>query len=157
MTISEGRKVKLHFSLALQGDAHHIINSTFAGSPAELVLGDGNLPESFEYCLLDMHLGEEQTFTLSPDKAFGQYSLKNVHVIPRNKFNHELQKGLLVLFTAKNKQELPGVVTCFDNLSVTVDFNHPLAGQTLLFKVKILDISSSKHEIIATDKTEKKG
>jgi FKBP-type peptidyl-prolyl cis-trans isomerase SlpA len=47
-----------------------------------------------------------------------------------------------VSFTDASKQELPGVIKAFDDDEVTVDFNHPLAGETLTFKVKIIAVET---------------
>jgi len=53
-----------------------------------------------------------------------------------------LAKGLVVSFADANKSELPGVVKAFDEDKVTIDFNHPLAGEVLSFKVEIIDVQT---------------
>ncbi|MCY4177215.1 MAG: peptidylprolyl isomerase [Endozoicomonadaceae bacterium] len=151
MLISKGCRIKLHFSMVLR-DENKTISSTFRGKPAELTVGDGSLFEYFESCLLNLSTGAEQTFVIPPDKAFGQYNSQNIHVIPRSKFTHKLEKGLIIMFEGQNTQTLPGIITDFNSSQVTVDFNHPLAGKTLLFRVKILDVAAPNYQIITTDK-----
>jgi FKBP-type peptidyl-prolyl cis-trans isomerase SlpA len=53
-----------------------------------------------------------------------------------------LAQGLVISFADAGKTELPGVVASFDSERVTVDFNHPLAGQTLVFEVEIIDVEA---------------
>lgn len=52
-----------------------------------------------------------------------------------------MKKGLIVEFSQMNGSSLPGVVRAFDNDTVTIDFNHPLCGQSLKFKLEILSIA----------------
>ena len=143
-SIVKGAKVTLHFSLAFDCDVESIIDSTFDGSPAQLTIGDGNLPQGFESYIMGMKAGEEQTFTVPPEQAFGQKNPNNVQEMARKDFDDmSLEEGLVVSFADASKNELPGVVQSFDDKSVTVDFNHPLAGQALNFRVKVIEILSA--------------
>lgn len=130
----------MHFALRL--DSGDVVDSTFTGKPASFVLGDGNLPGGVEALLNGMEKGESNTFSLSPEQAFGQPNPQNVQKVLRQKFASEmaLSEGLVVSFSDKSGAELPGVVTAFDAERVTIDFNHPLAGKNLLFQVEILEI-----------------
>ncbi|MCK5894393.1 MAG: FKBP-type peptidyl-prolyl cis-trans isomerase [Endozoicomonadaceae bacterium] len=138
--ITAGCKVTMHFALRL--DSGDVVDSTFTGKPASFVLGDGNLPGGVEALLNGMEKGESNTFSLSPEQAFGQPNPQNVQKVLRQKFASEmaLSEGLVVSFSDKSGAELPGVVTAFDAERVTIDFNHPLAGKNLLFQVEILEI-----------------
>jgi FKBP-type peptidyl-prolyl cis-trans isomerase SlpA len=68
----------------------------------------------------------------------------NVQIFKRADFaaDMELAEGLVISFADANQSELPGVVSSFDEQEVVVDFNHPLAGQTLAFKVEILSVAA---------------
>jgi FKBP-type peptidyl-prolyl cis-trans isomerase SlpA len=67
----------------------------------------------------------------------------NIQRLPRSQFKDmELEPGLVVSFQEKGG-ELPGVVSSFDDQVVYVDFNHPLAGKTLLFDVKVLHVGAA--------------
>ncbi len=141
LKIGEGTQVKLHFSLLL--DDGETVDSTFDKEPATLTIGDGNLPEGFESCLYGLVEGDQKTFTVLPEKAFGQHNPSNVQRVSRADFTNieELEEGMIMGFTDKAGGELPGVITEIDAQQVTVDFNHPLAGRTLTFKVEILDVN----------------
>lgn len=141
LKIGEGTQVKLHFALLLEdGEA---VDSTFDKEPATLTIGDGNLPEGFESCIHGLVEGDEKTFTVLPEKAFGQHNPSNVQHLARADFTNidELEEGMIVGFSDKAGGELPGVIAEINELQVTVDFNHPLAGRTLTFKVEILDVN----------------
>lgn len=141
LKISAGTQVKLHFALLLEDGA--TVDSTFDKQPATLHIGDGNLPENFEKLIHGLEAGDEQTFTLPPEQAFGQHNPSNIQRLPSNSFDNldSLQQGMIIGFTDKAGNELPGLITAMDTQRVTVDFNHPLAGRTLTFKVQILDVN----------------
>ncbi|ANC01724.1 MULTISPECIES: FKBP-type peptidyl-prolyl cis-trans isomerase [Pseudomonas] len=139
--IGQNTEVTLHFALHLEnGDT---VDSTFDKAPAVFKVGDGNLLPGFETALFGFKAGDERKLTITPENAFGQPNPQNVQVMPRSQFDGmELSEGLLVIFNDAANTELPGVVKAFDDNQVTIDFNHPLAGKTLNFEVKILDVKA---------------
>jgi len=145
LDIGPNCKVKLHFALRL-ADSGELVDSTFEKKPAELVIGDGNLPASFESTLFGLTAGARQVSRIAPQDGFGQHNPSNVQRIARDQFDPsvELSEGLVVSFQDKAKTELPGVVKAFDAKHVTVDFNHPLAGRELEFEVEILDVTPAE-------------
>lgn len=143
MTITENSKITLHFALLLEDG--QVVDSTFEREkPASFVFGDGNLLPSVEAKLLGLRTGDKETFKLAPEQAFGQRNPANIQSFPRSQFNAdmELYEGLVISFADAARAELPGVVSSFDDERVEVDFNHPLAGRSLLFKVEILDVQA---------------
>jgi FKBP-type peptidyl-prolyl cis-trans isomerase SlpA len=137
--VAAGSRIRLHFSLAL--DDGDVVDSNFDGQPATCVVGDGSLPEGFEQLLLGLGAGARERFVVPPEQAFGPHREDNVQVFKRGRFaGMMLQEGLVVSFADAASAELPGVVTAIDGERVTVDFNHPLAGKTLVFQVHIIDV-----------------
>lgn len=138
-------KVRLHFSLRL-AETGELVDSTFDRDPATLIIGDGNLPEPFERTLFGLKPGDRQSTRIPPKDGFGQHNPSNVQVISRSQFDSglELSEGLVVSFQDAAKTELPGVVKGIDGNSVTVDFNHPLAGRDLDFEVEILEVTPTE-------------
>ena len=145
LDIGPNCKVELHFSLKL-ADTGELVDSTFEKKPAELMIGDGNLPAAFEAVIHGMKAGERKIERIEPKDGFGQYNPSNVQRIPKDQFDPsvELSEGLVVSFQDKAKSELPGVVATIDDTMVTVDFNHPLAGRDLEFEVEILSVVPSE-------------
>ncbi|MFC6670992.1 FKBP-type peptidyl-prolyl cis-trans isomerase [Marinobacterium aestuariivivens] len=137
-TIGPGKTVTLHFAIRL--DDGQLVDSNFDDSPATFTVGDGNLLEGFEQALFGLESGAEETLTIAPEKGFGQHNPSNIQRLPRSQFKDmELEPGLVISFE-ESGGEIPGVVAEFDDQVVHVDFNHPLAGKTLLFDVKILQV-----------------
>ncbi|WP_114416940.1 FKBP-type peptidyl-prolyl cis-trans isomerase [Marinospirillum perlucidum] len=141
LKIGEGTQVSLHFALRLEDGQP--VDSTFEREPAQLTIGDGNLPEAFENCIHGLKAGDKESFTLPPEKAFGQHNPSNIQMLSRSDFSNldELEVGMILGFTDKGGNELPGVIAEIDERQVKVDFNHPLAGRTLTFDVEILDVA----------------
>ena len=145
LDIGPNCKVELHFSLKL-ADTGELVDSTFEKKPAELVIGDGNLPAAFEAVIHGMKAGERKIERIEPKDGFGQHNPSNVQKISKDQFDPsvELSEGLVVSFKDKAKSELPGVVAAIDDKMVTVDFNHPLAGRELEFEVEILSVAPAE-------------
>lgn len=140
LKVGENSRVTLHFSLSLAEGS--IIDSTFEKKPASFEFGDGQLPDGFQSYLLGMMAGEKAEWSVPPEKAFGQPNPNNRQTLKRSNFpaDMELVEGLMISFADANKSELPGVVRTFDDNEVVIDFNHPLAGETLKFVVEILSV-----------------
>ncbi|MBE0482674.1 MAG: FKBP-type peptidyl-prolyl cis-trans isomerase [Bacterioplanes sp.] len=139
-SISNNSQVTLNFALKMADG--QIIDSTFEQKPASLTIGDGNLLEGFERLLLGLKVGDHQTFDVPPEQAFGQPNPQNIQEMKRSSFAVDMPvaPGLMVSFADAQGAELPGVISAVQGDWVTVDFNHPLAGQTLQFEVQILEV-----------------
>jgi FKBP-type peptidyl-prolyl cis-trans isomerase SlpA len=140
LAIGPGTRITLHF--ALQLDNGDIVDSNFERDPAVFTVGDGNLLPGFEKALFGMMEGEHKTLMVKPEDGFGQRNPNNIQEIARSQFSPdlELSEGLMLSFADAQKTELPGVVQRFDDEVVVIDFNHPLAGRSILFEVSILKI-----------------
>lgn len=138
-----GKRITLHFALTLTDGSE--VESTFSGPPATLVFGDGNLPAGFEACLVGLKTGEQREFRLAPEQAFGEPNPDNVLRYPRYQFPADLplEEGLMMTFSDSAGNEQAGVVLSMDRQTVEVDFNHPLAGRELLFRVEIIAVEAA--------------
>lgn len=143
LAIGPNTKITMHFALKLEDG--QVVDSTFDKQAAEFVFGDGNLPEGFEQYLIGLKAGDHSEFTVPPEDAFNDYQEKNLHTLPIKEFpvDMPLAPGLTVIFHDAMKHEVPGVVKEIDNGFVTIDFNHPLSGKTLLFQVEILEVHNA--------------
>lgn len=139
--IGEHSRVTLHFSLKLDDGSE--VDSTFKGDPATFSVGDGSLLPGFEKALFGLQAGDEAEIEIPPEAGFGQRNPSNIQKVRRDHFSPdlELEPGLVVSFD-NGSGELPGVIREVGDDEVTVDFNHPLAGQTLNFHVKIIEVAS---------------
>lgn len=142
--VTESAYLTLHYRLAAM-DGTNIV-STFEEKPATLQLGTGQLAPSLEACLIGLPEGAHQTFELPPEKAFGPRNLELVQHVSRatltenSNFGEEYVVGDLVEFSAPSGGRFAGVLRSIDDESALFDFNHPLAGQSVKFEVRIIGI-----------------
>ena len=141
ITIEQGTKVTMSFSLALENG--EVIDSNFDSEPATFVLGDGNLLPGFEVPLQGLKAGDQAEFVIAPENAFGQRNPENIQKLARDNFGQESIAVGDVFSFQNGDGELPGVVVEIGNELVKVDFNHPLAGRNIIFKVDIVEVSPS--------------
>ena len=141
--IAHSSLVKLHFEVSLENGT--IIDSTFnRDAPVSLTIGDESLLPGFEQVLMNLRAGDTRTAHLEPEQAFGEWNPENIQHFSRTQFalvadNPEI--GMMVEFEDKGKNTLPGTISAIDADQVEVDFNHPLAGQDVLFKVKVFKVT----------------
>jgi FKBP-type peptidyl-prolyl cis-trans isomerase SlpA len=145
--IGPGAKVKLTFSLSLEGG--ELIDST-GDRPAEFVVGDGSLLPGFEHVMFGLVAGESGEFKVPTEHAFGPVNPDNIQMMKRSNFAADIDPsvGLLVSFADQQNAELPGVVKRILGDLVEVDFNHPLAGREVLFQVAIIAVEQVTNEIL---------
>lgn len=142
LPIGPETRVTLHFSLKFEDGA--VIDSNFDKDPAVLVVGDSSLPTGFEQKIIAMKAGERGVFTLLPEESFGQSNPNNVQLFSRADFDKdiELVEGLVISFADSRQSELPGVIKSIESENIYVDFNHPLAGQNIVFEVEIVNVEA---------------
>ncbi|HZW12065.1 MAG TPA: peptidylprolyl isomerase [Noviherbaspirillum sp.] len=134
----------LHYRLAAM-DGTDIV-STFQDGPATLQLGTGQLSPSLEACLMGLAEGTHTTFDLPPEQAFGPRNPDLVQWVSRATLDQNSKKGQeyvigdLVEFAAPSGGRFAGILRAIDTESALFDFNHPLAGQSVKFEVKIIGI-----------------
>lgn len=111
--------------------------------PSKINLGDQSISPAFETQLLGLYEGESKEFTLIAKDAFGDINPNSIHYVDIDKFNADVpaKEGNIVTFTQPGNIEIPGMITAVTGNSVTVDFNHPLAGQDVTFVIDIVEIN----------------
>ncbi|TQF71694.1 FKBP-type peptidyl-prolyl cis-trans isomerase [Pseudoalteromonas luteoviolacea] len=134
-------EVLFHYSIKLE-DGSAADSTKVNNKPAKLFMGDGSLTENFENCLLGLKEGDNKSFQLQPEDAFGMPNPDNIYYLDRTKFGTDTpaEVGSIIAFTQPDGTELPGLIREVAGDSVTVDFNHPLAGQVVTFEVDILEV-----------------
>lgn len=144
IAISENTRVTLNFALALEDGSE--VDSNFGQPPAAFTIGDGSLLPGFERALFGLRAGDEAEFTITPENGFGQPNEHNVQRVKREHFEGEsgLEPGMVFSFADASGAELPGVVAEVGEEEVTVDFNHPLAGRTITFRVHIHAVEAAE-------------
>ena len=139
--IGESSQIILHFDLKLT-DGSAVDSTRVNNKPAKMVVGDGSLTPNFEKCLLGLRVGDKKAFTINADDAFGLPNPDNIYHVDKSKFaaDADLKEGMIMGFGQPDGSEVPGIIRSVAGQSVTVDFNHPLAGQDVIFDVEIIDV-----------------
>jgi FKBP-type peptidyl-prolyl cis-trans isomerase SlpA len=148
--IEKNSEVWAHMTIELMDGS--VADSTRVNrKPMVLRLGCDDLSAAFEANILGLKEGAKKEFVLEPEDAFGLPHPANIHRMPRGQFADDLslRKGLIIEFSQMNGSVLPGVVRDFDDETVTIDFNHPLCGQKLKFKLEVVSIAPHDADKVA--------
>ena len=130
----------LHYRLTTQ-DGEDVV-STFDLGPATIQIGQGELNENLEACLIGLVPGEHAVFDIPAEAGFGQHNPDLVQRIARSALpmGQELKENTLIEFTSPEGAEFAGFVRTLDDTHALIDFNHPLAGKSLRFEVQIIGL-----------------
>lgn len=144
LEVGPNTRVYLNFSLSLETGEE--VDSNFGAEPVSFIMGDGSLLPGFERRLLGMRSGEGAEYLVSPEEGFGERREDNLHSMPRTEFeaDAQLEPGAMFVFADAAGGELPGVVAEVSADTVIVDFNHPLSGRTIRFKVLIARVEPAE-------------
>ncbi len=145
--IAPDSHVTLHYRLAAMiGSVEHEVVSTLGGHPATLQLGAGQLAAPLESRLVGLCEGDEASFELAPDEAFGERNDALLQAMSRAAFDasaggdRDFQPGDVVEFNDPAGGRVVGVLRQSDDRRVLVDFNHPLAGRPVRFSVRVIGV-----------------
>jgi len=137
----QGDTVRVHYRGKLQDGS--VFDETFDRQPLRFTIGGGQLIPGFEEAVVGMKPGDSKTTELPVEKAFGPYLDERVIEVPKNKFarwDRQPTVGERVPIPQPDGSPIDVIVTEVTESKVTVDFNHPFAGQDLTIDIKLLDI-----------------
>lgn len=122
-----------------------MLEDTFDEEPLSYRLGSGEIAEGLELGLLGLEEGDEQTLDIGPDLAFGYPDENLVQLLERSEFDPQkpLEVGLIIEFSTPAGETLPGTILEIEDQSVKVDFNHPLAGHTVRYTVRVVKVDNT--------------
>jgi len=135
-----GDKVAVHYTGTL--DDGQVFDSSEGREPLEFVVGSGQLIPGFEKALNGMSPGEEKTVTLEPEDAYGPYEDDLVIDGPRSSFPAgEIRVGQSYTVQLAKGDEAEARVLSVTADRVKMDFNHPLAGKRLTFRLRVVSVT----------------
>jgi peptidyl-prolyl cis-trans isomerase B (cyclophilin B) len=108
--------------------------------PLEFEVGAGEVVQGFDDAVVGMEEGETKEFTVPPEKGYGERSEENVVEYGRDEFAESLGEEPEVGMHIHTEQA-HGDITDMDDDEVTVDFNHELAGETLVFEIEVVEVA----------------
>ncbi|MCD4771168.1 peptidylprolyl isomerase [archaeon] len=140
MTVKKGDKIKVDYTGSFE-NGEVFDASEKHGQPLEFEAGKGMVVPGFDAAVIGMDVAGEKEFTLKPNEAYGMPNEKAVQKVPKDKFPPEAKEGMMIGVPLPSGQQIPAKIAKIDDKEVTIDMNHPLAGKTLVFKIKIVSIN----------------
>jgi FKBP-type peptidyl-prolyl cis-trans isomerase SlyD len=149
MEIKKGLLVTLQYRLYIDSPGGELIEETEQEDPYTLIVGVGEQLEAFEKNIIGLNVGDGFSFGISENEAFGPVDEKAVAEVPKTAFEHEgkIDESLFKmhkLMPMKDEEgnEFQGIIIAIGEEDITMDFNHPLAGEDIWFEGKILDVKA---------------
>ncbi len=149
MTVQDGMVVSLDYSLRL--DAGDVIDSSSDGEPLEFLQGAGQIIAGLEQALYGMAVGDEKQVTVQPVDGYGEMDPQGVQFFPASNFPQDmaLEVGMALQAQDQSGHVYTVYVSEVQEDGVLLDFNHPLAGETLHFQAKIAGLRPATDEELA--------
>ncbi|MEQ1792813.1 MAG: peptidylprolyl isomerase [Nitrospira sp.] len=139
VVVSKGKHVSLEYTLKL--NEKEIVESNVGGEPMTYLHGAEEIVPGLEKALEGMSVGEQKHIAVKPADAYGEVDQKAIQEVKKTLVpEHAWKVGAELEARGPEGQSLFPHVTEVKEDSVVLDFNHPLAGKTLYFDVKILEI-----------------
>ena len=148
MQVAKDAVVTIHYTL--KNDAGETVDSSAGGEPLAYLQGNGNLIPGLENALEGKQVGDKVSVKVAPGEGYGEYDKSLVQQVPRRSFKGIANVQVGMQFQVQSNQG-PRAVTVTNVVGdmVTVDGNHPLAGQNLNFDVEITDVRAASEEELA--------
>jgi len=138
MAISKGQTVAMKYALKVEGD---VVDTNIGGEPLEFVFGSGQILRALESRLTELNEGEEISVVIPPEEAYGETKEEAFVKMPKSHFEEiDLSVGLELQGTNPEGEPVSALVKEIYDDEVLIDFNHPLAGKDLHFKIIIVSI-----------------
>jgi len=157
MKISTNKFVSVSYDLYVgEGDERELMERATLERPLQFIFGTGSMLPAFEEALNGLDMGDAFQFSLTPENAYGDFNEENIVELPKSQFevegkfdNEYVKEGnTLPMMDSVGQRFMGSVHEVKDNV-VVMDFNHPLAGETLHFDGKVLDVHDPTAEEVA--------
>jgi peptidylprolyl isomerase len=139
-----GDTVKVHY----RGELHDgsVFDTSFDHEPLQFTIGGGQVIPGIEEAVVGMNPGDSKTAELPAEKAFGPYRSDMVIVVDKSQLEHlEPKVGERLPILQQDGSSVDVTVTAISESEVTLDANHPLAGEDLTLEIELIDIVYGAH------------
>lgn len=136
----EGSTVRVHYTGTL--DDGTVFDTSRNEDPFEFRIGDAVVIPGFEAAILGMKKGEVKKISIPTEQAYGEYDLDLRVVVQREKMppDIEYQEGMVLQIDTAEGHTAQATVVELDEKTITLDGNHPLAGEKLNFEIELVDV-----------------
>ena len=147
MIAENGNRVTVRYKLYIDDPSGDLIEETTDEEPYEFILGSGEQFDAFDKNIRGLKKGDEFSFLVESDQAFGPFDEEAVSDIPKKVFEHDgkIDESLFELYKIlpmkdEEGNEFSGVIIGIAEDEVKLDFNHPLAGENIWFDGEVIEI-----------------
>ncbi|NGZ97384.1 MAG: peptidylprolyl isomerase [Nitrospira sp. WS110] len=142
MTVSNGKEVTLEYTLKL--DDQSVVDTNVGGEPLKVTQGSHQLIPGVEKQLEGMAVGDKKQFTVAPAEGYGNVDSKAFQEVDKKMVPPDSQQvGTQLQGKTADGRTVYPCISEVKNDTVVLDFNHPLAGKTLHFDLKVLDVAQA--------------
>ena len=141
--VQSGANVKVHYTGTLNDG--QMFDTSDGGEPLAFTVGAGQVIPGFDQALLGMQIGETKNIVIPPGAAYGEREEGLVQQLRRDQFRlgeFEPEVGMAIEMRTPEGHGIPMVITELTDATVTLDANHPLAGETLHFALTLVEITA---------------
>lgn len=125
-------------------------DSSEGKDPLVFMVGHGQMIPGFEQEVLGAKVREKREFTLTPDRAYGEWDDDAIQKIERSQFPEDMELEVGMVVGAHSDQgPIQFTITEIDGDVVSADFNHQMAGKTLHFEVEVVEVRTATEEELA--------
>ncbi|WP_319543329.1 peptidylprolyl isomerase [uncultured Pseudodesulfovibrio sp.] len=142
MAAKKGSTVKVHYTGTLKADGSQF-DSSEGREPLEFKLGEGMVIAGFEKAVIGKNVGDAVTVEIPPEEGYGTPNEELVFTVRKEQLppDVELEEGIMLEIRTEDDHPAYVRVTAFDEEMVTLDGNHPLAGETLIFDIELVEVA----------------
>jgi peptidylprolyl isomerase len=145
MPIKSGDIVRVQYTGTHESNGEEFDSSRREGrDPLEFTVGAGQVIPGFEAGVLGLERGGVVVTTIAPEDGYGPKQEQLIQKVALGDFAEDTppEVGGMVNLVAPGGDQLPGIITAIEGDEVTLDFNHPLAGETLVFDIEVVEVVS---------------
>ena len=132
-------------------DTNEQLDTNVGGNPLEFISGQGQIIPGLESQLINLVAGEKVNVSVNPEDAYGEYNEEAIQTLPKEQFaGVDLVEGMTLYGTGEQGETVQVTVKEIVGDDITIDYNHPMAGKSLIFAVSILDVRDATSEELET-------
>ncbi len=144
-TVKDNFVVTLDYKLIVEDE---MMESTEDGEPIKFIQGIGQIIPGLENALYGLKIGDQKTVVIQPEDGYGEYDPESLQEAKKEEFSEEIPLDVGTFLDLENDAGdiLSAQIVAAEEDTVTLDFNHPLAGKTLTFEITLTDLRPATKE-----------
>ena len=144
MAIEANQIVSIEYEVR---DGDTVVDSNVGGAPLVFMFGKGQIIPGLENGIANMNIGDKGDVLVKPEDAYGELNPDAKQIVPKDQFaGIDLAVGMTLYGQGEDGGTVQVIVKEIGEEEITIDFNHPLAGKTLMFSVTLNNVRDASAE-----------